>query len=110
MHADDRTWVNLVVTTGSALAGFALGGPVGAVAGAVIPELVRELLARRARQVEDVAEQASRAAGLTTTELAAWARANDRNAALLQEALDAAFSRKTRRSPHPRLGPGRCAG
>ena len=39
MHEHDRIGVNLVVTGLSAAAGFKVGGPDGAVVGAMLPEI-----------------------------------------------------------------------
>ena len=65
---------------------------VGAVAGAMIPELVRELLARRTQQVGGVAEPACALAELNGHQLAAWVRAGERHARFFQEGVEAAWA------------------
>src|SRR5215207_2766941 len=91
MHEHDGIGVNIVVTGMSAAAGFAVGGPDGAVVGAVLPEIVREITAGRVRNVEAVADEACEQAGFTGPELVEWVRASDRHAALLVAALEAAW-------------------
>jgi hypothetical protein len=92
MPEPDRVGINIVVTGASAAAGFAIGGPVGAAAGAVLPEIVREITARRVRNVERVTSHACFASGIDLSQLRKWIGQSEQHRALLEDALDAAWA------------------
>lgn len=97
MDEADRVGVNIVVTTGLSLAGYALGGPTGAVVAGTLPYIAEQIVSRRGRNVETVTEDACKLAGLSGAELAEWVRASEEHAAFLADAVDAAWLTLDRR-------------
>ena len=86
----DRTGVMLITTATSAGLGFVLGGPGGAAIGAVIPEIVRELTAKRITSMKIAMDHACNFSGVSEPELINWVRADTAHAELVIAAVEAA--------------------
>src|SRR5215216_4825197 len=90
MNEADRTGVMLITTGTSAGLGFLLGGPDGAAIGALLPEIVRELTARRRMNMKAIVDHAANNAAVSEPELIDWVKADTAHAELLTAALEAA--------------------
>lgn len=92
MEEADRIGVNIVVSTVAGAVGTAIGGPVGGIVSGTLPYIVQEVTARRRRNVERVAENASDEAGFDGQSLLAWVQSSDANAQLFMSTLEAAWT------------------